>query len=233
MKKRFAILIFLLMSAGYSFSQKGVKIGVTLMPLFSKASTLDTIPRTFSYRMKFGFGGGVNVLLGFAEKQGITTGFYFIQKGFRVYNDSQKQIKNTFSNLEIPLGYTIRQTLSSSSFVRETFGAAVNFSLNKKTNEEFSNEKRSFRIIQEEKIKVYPMLYLGFEFGTQMHNGNMLFIGINYKQPFQSTSLLHVYNTSQNKPRLFDLGYRGSYIGIQVSYLFNLSNLKKPEEFFY
>jgi hypothetical protein len=100
-------------------------------------------------------------------------------------------------------------------------------------NKVLENGDKSFVIKQRVTHTSYPMLNLGVEISKENKVNNLFVFGVYFKQSFQSYTILDIYNKpNSNEPR-FNLGYKGTYIGVGVSYLFNLKNFKKSEEFFY
>ena len=77
------------------------------------------------------------------------------------------------------------------------------------------------------------MLNTGVEIANENASGNVFVFGIYYHQGFANQSLLGIKTNSNQVQSHFNLGYRGTYIGVGLSYLFNLKNFKKEEVFFY
>ncbi len=111
-------------------------------------------------------------------------------------------------------------------------GVSMNSILSKDRHEE-ANENKTFIVREEIKQKLYPMLNVGIEIANENKTGNIFCFGVRYQQGFNNNTLLHVYNNENSSSPRFDLGFKGSYIGVSVTYLFNPANFKKDEQFFY
>jgi hypothetical protein len=77
------------------------------------------------------------------------------------------------------------------------------------------------------------MLNSGVEIANENTSGNVFVFGIYYHQGFANQSLLEVTTGVNQTQNHFNLGYRGTYIGVGLSYLFNLKNFKKEDVYFY
>lgn len=235
-KLLFISLLFSLMFANYAFAQKGFKMGVHVSTNFSRPTQLDSISRNFQYRFNTGFGAGLLLDYGIKKNKGISLGFTYIEKGYRINNDTNslgKNIKMKTKNYEIPIGINFRQNVGSGTFFRETFGLGFNFVADKYDSVVLYNKKDggNFRVEQVRSVSFYPLFHMGIEYGTSTNNGNMFLFGINYKQGLGRPYSLNIYSSGISTP-LFPMIYRGGYLSVGVTYLFNFQNVKKDEEFF-
>ena len=209
-------------------AQKGLRFGPSASFLSSRTYVTDSLPDNFNFRFKSGFSGGLSVQYGFTDRFVLGTGAMFTNKGYRVFNDSNRNgnlIKHNFNNIEVPLNAIFKLRIGAASKMRALVGGTFNVMLNQ-TNTVLKNNNSTFVISETTINKAYPMLNLGIEIASENKGGGVLV--------FENQTELSVYNSSDlSKPRNFSLGYRGSYIGIGFSYLFDVKNLKKSEEFFY
>lgn len=216
-------------------AQTGFRVGPSAMFLSSRTSVLDSLPNSFNFRFKSGFSGGVSLQYGITPGLTIASGANFVSKGYRVYNDTNRNgdlLKHNISHLEIPLNLIFILKTNSSSLIRGVLGVTHTSILSQK-NKVLENQNNSFVIKQRVTHSSYPMLNLGVEISKENKINNLFVFGVYFKQSFQSYTILDVYNNENSTQPRFNLGYRGTYIGVGVSYLFNLKNLKKTEEFFY
>ncbi len=235
MKLSIRLLFLFLFAHQCLFAQKGFRIGPSVAYLASKPKVIGSIPNDFTFRFKSGFNAGVMMYYGFSNKIGISSSVLFSSKGYRLFNDSNRngnELKHNQSLLEIPLNLVIKQRLNSVSNIRENIGVSF-CSLLSSTSKTISNKNNSFRIEEETKTTFYPMLNIGLEVSHEAKNNNIFVFGAFLKQGFSNNTNLAVYNSKTIAAPRFNLGFQGSYVGISLSYLFNLSNLKKQEEFFY
>lgn len=236
MKLSIKLSILLLLIIQNTQAQEGFRIGPTGSYFFSKPTQLDSLPNQFNFRYKSGFNAGVSMYYGFSPRFGIAANVLFTYKGYRIYNDSNKNgktLKNNQSHLEIPIYLVFKQRFNTVSFVRENVGISISSMLSA-SKKEIKNDNGSYRIIEETKNTIYPMLHLGIEVGNENKAGNILLVGVNYNYAFKTNTKLGVYNTSNPQAApYFNLGFKGGYIGVSFTYQFNLKNLKRQEEFFY
>jgi len=233
--RRLFLLALTVLGVIKSQAQEGFRIGPTAMFLSSRSSVIDSLPNHFYFRYKSGFSFGLSAQYGFTPKFTLATGVSFTSKGYRVFNDSNKNgtiLKHNINHIEVPLNMIFKIRMNTSSNMRGVLGVSLNSVLSKDKHEEM-NANKTFIIREETKNKIYPMLNLGVEIANENKAGNIFCFGIFYKQAFEQNSILKVYNkTTATTPR-FELGFRGSYIGVSLTYLFNLQNFRKDEEFFY
>jgi hypothetical protein len=230
------LVLTILAAATQLHAQKGLRFGPSASFLSSRTYVTDSLPDNFNFRFKSGFSGGLSVQYGFTDRFVLGTGATFTNKGYRVFNDSNNNgnlIKHNFNNIEIPVNAIFKLRIGAASKMRALIGGTFNVMLDQ-TNTVLKNNNGTFVISETTINKTYPMLNLGIEIASENKGGGVLIFGVYYKQAFANQTELSVYNSSDlSKPRNFSLGYRGSYIGIGFSYLFDVKNLKKSEEFFY
>ncbi len=215
-------------------AQKGFRIGPTAAFTSSRLVVIDSIADNFNFRFKSGFNAGVNMYYGFTPNFGLNLNVLATHKGYRLFNDSNKNgniLKHNQTHFEIPFHFVFRQRLNSISFFRLNFGGAITQMISK--DKDYGNKNNSFRISENTKNTTYPMLSIGLEIGSQAKNGNVFLFGAFYKQALDKNTTINVFNNNTSTTPRFNLGYRGSYIGLSLSYLFNLGNLKKQDDFFY
>ncbi len=218
------------------FAQKGFRIGPSIGLASSRSHVLDTLPDNFNFRFKSGFNVALSFQYGFTDRFTFGTGIGYTNKGYRIFNDSNSRgdlLKHNFGNLELPFNAIYRMRIGATSKMRALAGVTLNYQIG--TTEKVLRNNNSTFVIAEKSINnLYPMLNLGVEIGSEGKSGNMFLFGVYYKQSFTQMSELSVFNQPDiNQQRLFALGYRGSYISIGFSYLFDMKNFKRDEEFFY
>lgn len=235
MKLSIRLSVFFLLFAMSLRAQTGFRIGPTIGYLASKPKVIDTIPNNYFIRFKSGFNIGVMAYYGFSDRVGISVNAMFTSKGYRLFNDSinkSVELKHNQSLIEFPINFILKQRLNSVSNIRENIGITLS-NITSTTQKEIKSENGNFRIKEETKNTFYPMLNIGIEVSHEAKNNNVLVFGAFLKQGFNNNTNLGVFSNKTSTTPLFNLGFKGSYIGISLSYLFNLSNLKKQEEFFY
>ncbi len=233
--RRLFLLSIVVFGAGRMPAQTGFRFGPTGMFLSSRSSVITTLPDRFYFRYKSGFGGGLAVQYGFTPGFTLGSGISYTYKGYRVFNDSNSQgtlLRHNMSNLELPVNMIFRIRMNTSSNLRGILGATLNYNMSKNGHEE-TNSNGSFIIREEIVNQVYPMANLGVEIANENKSGNVFCFGIHYKQAFTQNTHLKVYDSKTDTDPLFLLGYRGSYIGVSFTYLFNPKNFKRDEEIFY
>lgn len=235
MKLSLKLSVLFIFSFLNSNAQEGFRIGPTGAFFFSKPTVLDTLPDEFNFRYKGGFGGGISMYYGFTKNFGVSLNGTYVSKGYRVFNDTNfygTELKRNQSLIEVPLYVVFKQRFNSTSFVRETVGASVSFLLSKQTKE-ISNDNGSYRIYEETKNTIYPMLDFGVEVGNENKVGHVFIFGFHYKHSFTNYTNLGIYNNKTSTTPYFNLGFKGSYLGVSLTYQFNLKSFKREEEFFY
>ena len=122
--------------------------------------------------------------------------------------------------------------MGASSRMRFLLGGTLNYQL--QTDQKIlANEGNTFAIKESTQQQLYPMFNTGVEIASENKAGNVFVFGVYYSQALSNQSILHISGSKASNTDVFSLGYRGSYIGIGLSYLFDLKNFKKEEVFFY
>lgn len=223
----FAVLMFAGLSA---HSQKGFRIGPSAGIISSRAYVVDSIKSQYNFRFKSGFSGGVAMQYGFSDRYTLASGVNYVNKGYRLFNDSNKTgdlIKHNFNNIEVPINLITRLGYRASSKMRIVTGVTLNYTMSK-TNALKTNKGNTFSILESHKSTFYPMLNIGLEIGSVSATGNMFVLSAVYRQSFFNVTGLAVRNNVDlSKPELFTLGFRGSYLGVSISYLFDSKNFKR------
>lgn len=203
---------------------------------FSRTSNSDTFPVNFTKRNRLGVALGLNGIYDISSNAGIAFGANFIQKGYRINNDtlaSSPDIVRKFWCLNVPLGLHFRQQFNAQNFITEKFGIIANFNFRGDTASFVNNDKKpAFRINESSVRNVYPMFYLGFAMGGTSENNNRYEFGITYTQSLSNDATMTVSH-SEGLKKQFPLNYRGGFLHIGFSYYFNLSNFKKSSGYFY
>ena len=219
----------------FAIAQKGFRIGPSASFVSSRLIVNDSIANNFNFRFKSGFNVGLNMHYGITSNFSISLGLLATSKGYRLFNDTNKNgniLKHNQTHFEIPLHFIFKQRLNSLSYIRENIGISVSHMIST-DKKDLKNNNGSFRISETTKNKTYPMLSVGLEACNEGKNGNLFTFGVFYRQAFNKNTNLNIFNNQTATKQRFDLTYRGSYIGISVSYLFSLKGLKKKDEFFY
>ncbi len=236
MIKKVVLFVLCLYFQQALFSQKGFRIGPSISLVSSRSYVLDSLPDNFNFRFKSGFNAAISLQYGFTDRFTLGTGIGYTNKGYRVFNDSNDNgnlLKHNFGNLEIPVNAIFKMRIGATSKMRALAGLTLNYQIGS-TEKVLKNNNNTFVISEKSINTLYPMLNLGVEIGSEGKSGNMFVFGVYYKQSFTQMSELSIYNSSDlSQQRLFALGYRGSYVGIGISYLFDMKNFKREEEYFY
>ena len=239
---RFAVMILRVIMALFVYAtiftvngQEGFKIGPQVTILSSRSYVKDSLEDNFNFRYKSGFRIGLSAQYGFTQKFVLGSGLSFTNKGYRVFNDTNSSgnvLKRNHSHIELPVNMILKFRMGATSRMRFLLGATLNYQISS-SDKTLKNDKESF-IIREESIQtIYPMANLGVEIASESKSGNMFVFGVYYSQSFSEQTRLNVYTSANATDKIFALGYRGTHIGIGLSYLFDFKNLKREEVFFY
>ena len=235
MISRSILALFLFALSATCLGQEGFKFGPQVAFISSRTHVLDKLPDNFNFRFKSGFKFGFTAQYGFTPKFVLGSGLSFVNKGYRVFNDTNSKgnlLKSNLSHIELPLNMVFKFRMGASSRMRFLLGGTLNYQI--KTNEKIlANNGETFVIREKNEQQLYPMMNTGVEIASENKAGNVFVFGIYYSQAFSNQSILHVSGSKTASTDIFSLGYRGSYIGIGLSYLFDLKNFKKEEVFFY
>ncbi|MEZ4804359.1 MAG: outer membrane beta-barrel protein [Bacteroidia bacterium] len=237
MKSRLGLAVILLFLCTNMYAQLGFKIGPQVSFITSRSYVIDSLPNNYNFRFKSGVKLGLTAQYGFTQKFVLASGISFTNKGYRVFNDTNNTgnlIKNNLSHIEVPINMIFKLRVGSSAKMRFLIGGALNYQLNNKEVIELNNGSDNFIIRETSENKIYPMGSVGIEIASESKSGNIFVFGAYYNQSFSNQAKLNIFNanTSSNE-KVFSLGYRGSYIGLGLTYLFDLKNFKKEEVFFY
>lgn len=236
MKLKQIILLFTLFGCALpGFSQRGLKVGFSVGPTLSRATPVDLFPAEFSRKNKVGYTGGFLLHYGFTRSLSVDGGVSFVRPGYRVSNDSnskEQYIKSHYNALNIPIYLSLRQPFGQGGFIKENLGIALHTRLGDSKEQTLKNaENGNFLIKQRITNAVQPMVVLGLEFGTVTDNGNVVTVAANYYYAMKSAAVLDVY-ANNGTAKTFEMNYRGNYFSLTLNWMFNMSNLKKTEEFF-
>lgn len=234
-RKPFLVLFILSTAVGLK-AQKGFRIGPSAHVLSSKPFVVDSLPDNFNFRLKSGFNIGLDFQYGFDDRFTLGWGLGYTNKGYRLFNDSNSSgdlLKHNFSSIELPISAIYKMRLGVTSRMRAVAGLTLNYQVGS-TEKVLMNKNESFVIREKSLNALYPLGHLGLEIASEGKSGNVFVFGVYYKQSLVNQTELSVFNTSDvTKNRVFSLGYRGSYIGLGFSYLFDIKNFKRSEEYFY
>src|SRR5688572_16581481 len=100
------VLVIAVSGVGAVKAQEGFRIGPTAMFLSSRSSVIDSLPNSFYFRYKSGFSFGISAQYGFTERFSLASGISFTSKGYRVFNDTNKNgdiLRHNLTNIEVPL----------------------------------------------------------------------------------------------------------------------------------
>lgn len=240
MRKKIGLVVFLWVAfMGHSNAQMGLRMGLNGGPTFSRAGTsIDSVPENYKIKTNIGYTLGFQLHYGFSDVIGLETGFNFVSKGYTIKNDTnsiEKNLKSSMTDFEIPINFTLRQELSSYSFVREKVGFTLGMHSEKEAyvNQTNAGDNANFGVTETFSKKLFPMFNLGIEYGYLTDNGNSIMVGINYTQGLGENVGLIFHNNNDYSGNLFDLNYRGSHLAIKFTYLFSLSNIGSSDEYFF
>lgn len=214
-------------------AQKGLRVGFNLIPNFSRASFLDTVP--FDYTRKYVPGITTGLALQYGFNQGISfyTAALFSSKGFEVIAESnvlKNNIRGNVIALEIPFGFYLRQPLSKRTFLREQVGLTLSYNSN--------NEQGFFRFPEENpyametlvKKRINYLINIGVEVQHEFESGHFFSAGVVYRHGFGIPMQLNLYEDYDNRIKGPEMAYTGGYIGVNLQFLFDLGNLKPSKE---
>jgi hypothetical protein len=230
-----ACLGFSSLAQAQSFSRwhLGPEAGLTVSRTYSG----DTLPAAYSSRNKTGAYFQLNTQYNLSPAASVQLGIGLVNKGYKINNDTlnlnSASLSRTSGSLNIPLGLSLRQSLSGSSFLTEKFGVSGNFRFNT-SSETTLNDPRDtvFRIAETPAKGFIPAFYLGFALGGTGENGNRYEFGVLYQQTLKQESSLKV-ESGEFWSQSFPLQYRGGFVQFRFTYLFDLENFKRSDEYFY
>jgi len=202
---------------------------------FSKTYNNDTFAQNFSGRNKTGVHFGGIITYDITDNISINSGLGFINKGYRIYNDTLKtdlKISRNIPGIVVPLGLTFRQQFNASRFIMEKMGVAMHYSFGHDNDTLFNGNAKKFRIVENSVQNLYPMFYLGIGLGGNTAKGNRYEFGLNYQQPFGREMELSV-SGGEFLNKNFLLNYRGGNLQATFTYHFNFGNFEKSDEYFY
>jgi hypothetical protein len=235
------LILFLLLGTLWgneASAQIGWRIGLNAGPVFSRIGTsIDSIPSRFDNKTNVGFALGLTAHYGFSDATGLEIGVNLVNKGYTIKNDSnnvEDKLKSSFTNIEIPVSFTLRQDLNGYSFMREKVGFTLGIHTEAEdTILQTAGDGANFTATEIITKRIYPMFNIGLEYGYLTDNGNAIIVGLDYSQGLGSNVDINYFNNESRTNSLFDLGYRGSNLMLRVAYMFNLGNATKKDEFFY
>jgi hypothetical protein len=238
-KNKFILLGLLsIFSIQGAIAQKGFRAGFSLLPNISRPILLDSLPANFDREYTPGLGFGITAQYGINDGISFFVSALYSSKGYKVTNDTNslnKSIKGNTQNLEIPFGFYLKQNVSRQNFVRETVGFGLNYNLASESTYLFRSQAQNPFALESVMIsRLNTMLSIGVEFGHTTEAGHIFTAGIVYRHGIGKPTSLNIINNTENQDRYFEMGYNGSYLGLQMNFLFNFKDIKpmKGELFF-
>jgi hypothetical protein len=240
MKKQLLFLVFItsltgLFAQGNNDRLKPWSFGINGGINFSKTYNNDTFAQNFSGRNKSGVHFGGLVSYDINDNNTVNTGLSFINKGYRIYNDTlsnNMKINRNIPGIYLPLGLTFRQQFNASRFIFEKVGVAGHYSFGSGEDTLYNGTNKKFRIIENNIQSLYPMFYMGIGLGGNTIKGNRYEFGLTYQQPFGRERELNV-SGGEFLNKQFLLNYRGGNLQATFIYHFNFGNFEKSDEYFY
>jgi hypothetical protein len=230
---RYGILILLLGCYGIAKPQQGLRLGFNMVPQFSRANFLDSAPDHFRRAYQPGINLGIGAQYGFNQGISFFTGFLFSFKGYTLYNDTNSikpDIRASIFSFEIPAGFYLRQQLSKNWYAREHIGLAINVNQEDEIMRFRFPADNPYGIQSTLKRKINTLLAIGVELQHELLSGHFFSAGLMYRHGFGIPYSLDVWNSpSFDDPPYFEMAYTGGYIGLNMSFLFDLSALKKQK----
>jgi hypothetical protein len=163
---------------------------------------------------------------------------FIASKGFKLENDTNTFKKDIVGNvlaIEVPMGFYLRQPMSKRTFMREQVGITLNYNMNNERGFFRFPEQNPFAIETVVNKRMNFLINIGVEIQHELDAGHFFSAGIVYRHGFGVPMSLNVLNDVDNaSPKYLEMAYTGGYLGINLSFLFNLSNIKpqKGELFF-
>ncbi len=195
----------------------------------------DSFPDQFTRRNQPGVSGGILMRYGINGLLSINTGAHFTRTGYKLSNDSNNYepfIRRSFSSVNIPLFLTLKQRFSATAFIQENVGISWNYRLSPEPDGLLYNKPaKNFAIRERIHDRMTPNFHFGIEFLTLSESANALNIGINYYYSLGHALDLDIYGNPVSQKR-FEMMFRGGYLSVGLTWLYNVKNLKKTEEFF-
>lgn len=238
-QKQILFLLFTFLCLGSSLhAQRGLRIGFNLAPNFARANFLDSTPEYFTRKYSPGITTGLALQYGVNNGISFYTGLLYSSKGFKIENDTnsfKKDIVGNVLSIEVPMGFYLRQPMSKRTFMREQVGITLNYNMNNERGFFRFPEQNPFAIETIVNKRMNFLVNIGVEIQHELDAGHFFSAGIVYRHGFGVPMSLNVLNDVDNTaPKYLEMAYTGGYLGINLSFLFNLSNLKpqKGELFF-
>ena len=219
-------------------AQTRLNLGFTAGPIISWASNDSKFQNDFFKSGKAGYNAGLSL--------SIQSGEHFFSRLSTLYSTQIFAISQTsninykidtrlrFNQLEIPLVVGFTGFLGSLKH-REYVGAAMSFNLN--NSQKFitgdSVTGNDYSLATTKLNKAFPLLMAGFEIGSQFKNDGGLFFGINLRYGLNS---IYSGSLEASQNGIFSIqtpDYRGTYIGIEVTYYLPRFSYWFKREFIY
>lgn len=213
-------------------------LGASAATCVAKTASADTLANNFTTRNRWGAAFNLGGYYELNRVSSIHFGIGMINKGYKINNDTMAL--NTYVNSSITafngnLGLSFKQRFGGSMYIMEKIGGVINYNQSPSTTvDTFYNttNKPTFRIVQNQTNKWYPMIYLGFVMGGSNERGDRYEFNITYQQSLSTSHTLSV-QTGEFYSKSFPLNFRGGNLQIGIAYYFNMGNIKKNEDYYY
>jgi hypothetical protein len=216
-------------------AQTRLNLGFTAGPIISWGSPDSKFQNDFFKSGKVGYNAGLSLSL--------QSGEHFFSRISTLYSTQIFAISQTsninykidsrlrFHQLEIPLVVGFTGYIGSLKH-REYVGAAMSFNLN--TSTKFirgdSLPEKDFTLTTDKLNKAFPLLMAGFEIGSVFKNDAALFFGVNFRYGLNS---IYSGTLNSSKYSLQNPSYKGTYVGIEVTYYLPRFSYWFKREFIY
>lgn len=214
----------------YSYGQKGFRAGLALTPNLSKANLLDPLPEDFNRKNAPGVVGGLMIQYGLNSGIAFQSGFLLSSKSYTIINYDNNingTIRGNVGGIEVPLGFYLRQPMNKQSFMRELVGVSAFYNSNKDNISFYrSTPENPFALEVIINKRISYSLNIGVEFMREFESGHAFTVGVLYKRGMGNPMTLNVINDKNSRTPLFEMGYSGSYLGLNFSFLFDFNDLK-------
>lgn len=237
MQKKWALWLLLGISSLQINAQSRWYVGANGGVALSKTSTNDTLANNFSTRNRIGGFANLNLSYDLTRASSLNLGLGYLNTGYKIANDTMAyntNIAKGFSSVNVQLGMSLRQGFSSSNYISERFGVSMNYNLDGIQNDTTYNQTLNprFRLVQNEKARIYPLFYLGIVFGGKTEGGDRYEFNVTYQQAISTSHQMNVqYGEFFGKS--FPVNFKGGNVQIGFTYMFNFGNFQKSEEYFY
>ncbi len=236
MRRLFSPLLFCFLALNSFAQAPKMRLGFSAGPTVAWTSGNNSISPNFFTVSRAGFQGGITNSLDLGEHfyAGISVNYSIQSFGLKQTGTPAVGMDARFRahNVEVPIMVGTCGYIGSLKH-REFLGVGMQFNLSTAQRVKLSGDSSSFITYKTSAVvntKAYPVFMAGFEVGSIFKNDAAMYFGATFKY---STSNVYDGSLTSNRFPLQSVNFKGTYLGISITYYLPRYSYWFKREFIY